>query len=98
MILQSGPEERQRIALAYREAQELIASIPKDNGDAYPRIVACFKRSDACQAAEDIACTGWMLAAIQQRVNERNLPDWRKLRNIINQTVKLLPLSNPTVH
>ncbi|WP_244436170.1 hypothetical protein [Sinorhizobium fredii] len=46
MILQSGPDDRRRIALAYQEAQELIASIPKDNGDAYPRIVACFKRSD----------------------------------------------------
>ncbi|MFK0167038.1 hypothetical protein [Rhizobium sp. NPDC090279] len=98
MILRSDPNERQRIALAYREAQELIAGIPKDKDDPYPRIVACFQRSDACQAAEDIAGAGWMLAAIQERVNERNLPDWRKLRNIITQTVKLLLLSHPTVH
>lgn len=34
MVLQSDPENRQRIALAYQEAQELVASIPKNNGDA----------------------------------------------------------------
>lgn len=36
--------------------------------------------------------------AIQERVNERNLPDWRKLRKVINNTVKLLPLSKSTLH
>lgn len=98
MIAQSGPEERERIALAYQEAQELVAGIPKDKGDARPRIVACFGRSDAYRAAEDIACVGWILTAIQERVNERNLPDWRKLRKVINNAVKLLPVSRPTVH
>lgn len=98
MVTQSGPEDRQRIALAYQEAQELVASIEKDNGDARPRIVACFQRSDAYRAADDIACVGWILTAIQERVNERNLPDWRKLRKVVNNTVKMLPLSNPTVH
>ena len=47
MVLQSGPEERQRIALAYQEAQHVVAGIRTDNGDARPRIVACFERSDA---------------------------------------------------
>ncbi|MET4692157.1 hypothetical protein [Sinorhizobium fredii] len=98
MILQSGPDDRRRIALAYQEAQELIASIPKDNGDAYPRIVACFKRSDTYRADDDIACVGWILTAIQERVNERDLPDWRRVRKVINRTVKLLPLSSPTAH
>lgn len=98
MVLQSGPEDRQRIAAAYQEAQELVAGIPKDNGDARPRIVACFERSDAYREAENIACVGWMLTAIQERVNERNLPDWRKLRKVVNSTVKLLPFSKPTLH
>ncbi len=98
MVLQSVPEDRQRIALAYQEAQELVASIPKDNGDARPRIVACFKRSDTYRAADDATCAGWMLTAIQERVNERDLPDWRQLRKVINIIVKLLPLSRPTVH
>src|SRR5690606_28837999 len=44
MILQSGSEDRQRIASAYQEAQETVAGIEKDNGDARPRIIACFKR------------------------------------------------------
>ncbi|WP_292214724.1 hypothetical protein [Mesorhizobium sp.] len=40
MILQSGREDRQRIALAYQEAQTLVASIAKDSDDARPRIAA----------------------------------------------------------
>lgn len=98
MVLQSGPEDRQHIARAYQEAQELVAGIPKDNGDARPRILACFKRSDTYRAADDIACVGWILTALQERVNERNLPEWRKLRKIINDTVKVLSLSEPTLH
>ncbi|MDW9782618.1 hypothetical protein [Sinorhizobium meliloti] len=98
-IAQCGPDDRKHIALAYWQAQELVASIPKDDdGDARPRILACFERSDACRAANDIACVGWILTAIQERVNERNLPDWRKLRKVINKTLKMLPLSEPTVH
>ncbi|WP_440410595.1 hypothetical protein [Neorhizobium petrolearium] len=98
MIAQSGPEDRNRIAVAYREAQELVAGIPKDEGDARPRIIACFARSDAYRAAGDIACVGWILTAIQERVNEGDLPHWRKLRKIINRSVKMLPLASPTVH
>ena len=98
MVLQSDPEDRHLIALAYWEAKTLVASIPKDNGDARPRIVTCFARSDAYRAVEDIACVGWILTAIQERVNERDLPDWRKLRKVVDQTVKLLPQHDPTVH
>lgn len=43
MVLQSGPEDRQRIALAYQEAQQLVATIPTDNGDARPRIVGLLR-------------------------------------------------------
>jgi len=71
------------------EAQQLIASIPKDHGDPYPRIVTCLQRSDACKVTEDLACAGWMLAATQERVSERNRPNWRKLRKVLNQIVKL---------
>lgn len=98
MVLQSGSEDRERIARAYQEAQELVAGTPKDNGDARSRILACFKRSDTYRAANDIACVGWILTALQERVNERNLPEWRKLRKVINDTVKLLPSSKPTLH
>ena len=98
MVLQSGPDDRQRIAAAYQKAQQFVAMIPADNGNARPRIVACFERSDAYREAENIACVGWMLTAIQERVNERNLHGWRKLRKVINNTVKLLPLPEPTLH
>lgn len=98
MIGQSGPDDRKRIASAYREARELVAGIPKDNGDARPRITACFARSDAYRAANDIACVGWILTAIQERVNERDLPDWRKLRKVVNVSVKMLPMTKLTLH
>ena len=98
MILQSGPEDRQRIAAAYQEAQETVAGIEKDNGDARPRIIACFERSDAYRMADDVACVGWILTALQERVNERNLRAWRKLRKVIDNAVKLLPLADPTLH
>lgn len=98
LITHSGPEDRQRIALAHSQAQELVASVPKDNGDAWPRIVACFERSDAYKAADDIACVGWLLTGMQERVNERDLPDWRKLRKIIKNTVKMLTPPKPTIH
>lgn len=98
LITHSGPEDRQRIALAYNHAQELVASIAKDNGDARPRIVACFERSDTYKAADDVACAGWLLTGMQERVNERDLPDWRKLRKIIKNTVKMLTPPKPTIH
>ncbi|WP_273729117.1 hypothetical protein [Brucella gallinifaecis] len=98
MVLQSGPEDRQRIALAYGQAQELVAGIELDNGDARPRIVACFRRSDTYRAADDVACVGWILTAIQERVNEKNLLGWRKLRKLVNGAIELLPVGGPTVH
>lgn len=61
-------------------------------------MLACFKRSDPYRAADDIACVGWILTALQERVNERTLPGWQKLRKVITNTVKLLPLSDPTLH
>ncbi|RWO61963.1 MAG: hypothetical protein EOS17_32770 [Mesorhizobium sp.] len=98
MILQSGPEDRQRIALAYQDAQTLVFSIPRDSGDARPRIAACFKRSDTYRAVDDIACVGWMLTAVEERVDERNLPTWRQLRKVINNILTQLPLSKSAVH
>jgi hypothetical protein len=97
MIAQSGPEDRARIAAAYVEAQTLVAGIEKEDGSARPRIIACFKRSDAYRADDD-ACVGWILTAMQERVNEADLPDWRKLRKIIKQSVAVLPLASSTVH
>ncbi|TCU15619.1 hypothetical protein EV130_1203 [Rhizobium azibense] len=98
VIAQSDPEERQRIAAAYRQAQTLIAGIPLEGGDARRRIVACIERSDTYRAVEDIACVGWIMTAIQERVNERDLPHWRQLRKIIKLALKLLVQPEATVH
>lgn len=83
VIIDSDAEKRQRIALAYQEAELLVATIPLDNGDARSRIKACVKRFDHYKAAGDVASAGWMLKAIQERVDEQNLPGWRKLREVI---------------
>lgn len=98
VIIDSDAEKRQRIALAYQEAELLVATIPLDNGDARSRIKACVKRFDHYKGAGDVASAGWMLKAIQERVNEQNLPGWRKLREVIGQATKLLPLAIPTIH
>lgn len=99
VILEGNKDARLRIARAYLEAQQLVAEIPLDNGDARPRIVACLEKFNAYKAAEDVACAGWMLAAIRERVNELNLlPGWMKLRKVIDQTIRLLPSIEPTLH
>lgn len=98
MITQGSPEEREHMANSYQEAQQFIASIPKDGDDAHPRIVACFERSDGYRAADDSACVGWILSAIQERVNEQNLPNWRKFRKVVKMAVKMLSVPKPTVH
>lgn len=98
MITQAGPDDLKRVANAYREAQDLVSQIPKTEEGARPRIVACFHRSDKYRAADDIACVGWILTAIQERVNEGDLRDWRKLRTVVKQTVKLLPEPTRSLH
>lgn len=91
VIVNNGGEKRVRIANAYAEAQELVASIKISNGDARPRIVACFEPFDAYKAADDVAAAGWMLTALQQRIGERNLQDWEKLAVVADKAVEMLP-------
>lgn len=98
VIIDSDAEKRQRIALAYQEAELFVAAIPLDNGDVRPRIEACLERFNRFKAAGDVACAGWMLKAVKERVNEQNLPGWRKLRQVIDQASRLLPLAAPTRH
>lgn len=98
MITQAGPDDLKRVAKAYREAQDLVSQIPKTEEGARPRIVACYHRSDEYRAADDIACVGWVLTAIQERVNEGDLRDWRKLRTVVKQMAKLLQEPAPSLH
>lgn len=98
LILKSDDRDRHHIALAYQEAQTLIASIPLDNGDADPRIAACLGRFNALQAADDIAATGWMLTAIETRLRERNLEGGDLLIPAVERALEMLPRLDGTIH
>ncbi|MEI8703484.1 hypothetical protein [Mesorhizobium sp. ISC15] len=95
IIYASDPPSRQRIADAYRDAQSLICAIAKD-GSARPRVVACLERYEAYRQAGDTAAAGWMLAAVTERLNERNLHDWKKLKRVVDKALLLLPSSGAT--
>ena len=97
VIATSGPDDKQRIANAYQDARRLAATIGLDDeGSARPRIVACLERFSAYKDAGDVAAAGWMLTAIQDRVAERDLPYWRKLRKIVDVAVRELPRPKKT--
>lgn len=96
VIAVSDALDRQRIANARHEAERLVATIAKEKGSARPRIVACFERFNAYKAAGDVNAAGWMLAAIEERIAERDLPDWRKLRVVANMATRALPRPEKT--
>lgn len=98
MITRAGPDDLERMAKAYREAQDLVSQILKTEEGARPRIATCYHRSDEYRAADDVACVGWVLTAIQERVNEGDLRDWRKLRTVVRQMVELLQAPAPSLH
>lgn len=99
VILRSNADDLNRIAFAYQEAQCLAEAIPLAPGaDAYPRVVACMNRFEALKAAEDASCAGWMLMAVQLRLNERNLAGWEALLAAVERAIELLPSPEPTRH
>ncbi|NTG38825.1 hypothetical protein G6K91_31675 [Agrobacterium rhizogenes] len=93
IIVKSGAQGKQRIANAYHDACSLAMAIDRDGSSAGPRIEACLKHFNVHKDAGDVASAGWMLAAIQERVSERNLYGWRKLEEIVNAAVHELLLS-----
>ncbi|TAZ83306.1 hypothetical protein ELH72_08535 [Rhizobium ruizarguesonis] len=93
LIVNNEGEKRQRIANAYAEAQGLVATIAPENGSVRPRIVACFQRSDAYRAKDDIAAAGWILTAIRERIAEKDLPEWEKLATRADKAAQMLPPS-----
>ena len=90
LIVSVSDDDRSRIAVAYHEARQLAAGIAFDNGDARPRIVACIERFRLLQTAGNIEAAGWMLTALEERIAERNLPEWRKLRTVAKKAADLL--------
>jgi hypothetical protein len=92
-IVESGSQGKLRIANAYRDARSLVATIDHDSGSARPRIEACLNHFNVCKSADDAAAAGWMLAAIQERVGERDLYGWRRLGEMVDSAVHELLLS-----
>lgn len=92
-IVESGVQGKRQTAKAYQEARELVATIDRNSGSARPRIEACLKHFNMHKNADDQAAAGWMLAAIQERVSERNLYGWRRLKEIVDAAVQELLLS-----
>lgn len=93
VVLQSDPYQRKVIASACQQAKRLVATIPLDNGDARSRIFACRDRFTSYKTINEVACAGWMLVAIQERVNEQSLPNWRMLHQLVRKTVEMLPIA-----
>ncbi|CDZ66613.1 Hypothetical protein NGAL_HAMBI2605_48890 [Neorhizobium galegae bv. orientalis] len=97
VIANSDGAEKERIAAAYYEAQELAWSIVPDGSSMRPRIEACLHRFKDYQAAGDIAAAGWMLTALQERIGEGDLADWDKLKIIADKAAQLL-VPRPSLH
>jgi hypothetical protein len=91
VITESDQRAKQQIADAYTQARSLAASIPWDNGSARPRVVACLERFNQCKEVESVEAAAWMLRAIQERLAEKDLPDWKSLKNVAEKAVSLLP-------
>lgn len=98
VIRTNKPETVRQIAETYAEAQVLVASIPKENGSARPRIVACFERWNEYRAKDDLAGAGWILTAVQQRIAERDLRDWMAMKILVDQAIALLPGQKRQLH
>ncbi|SCB39876.1 hypothetical protein [Rhizobium hainanense] len=92
-IVDSGVEGKQHIAKTYREARSLMTTIDRHGGSARPRIEACLQHFNVHKNADDAAAAGWMIAAIEERVSERNLYGWRRLKEIVDAAVHELLLS-----
>lgn len=86
-IVESSVQGKRRIAKAYQDARSLVATIDRDRGSARPRIEACLKHFKIHKNADDAVAAGWMLVAIQERVSERDLYGWRRLKEIVDTAV-----------
>ncbi len=92
-IVESGVQGKRRIAKAYQDARSLVATIDRDRGSARLRIEVCLKHFNVHKNVDDAVAAGWMLAAIQERVSERDLYGWRRLKEIVDTAVHELLLS-----
>ena len=97
-VKQANTLMRARIRQVYVEALEHAAELPTADGSARPRIVAFLQRLEPYKARRDMAGVGWLLAAMQERLNERNLMGWKRLKAIADATVEMLEQPSNSVH
>lgn len=89
-IIQGNDEQRQRIAIARLEARALLRAMQADGARKHECIVACFDKYNSLTEANDKAACAWMLAAIQERLCEHDLPNWKELLELAKEAEKLL--------
>lgn len=98
VIRTNKPKVLRRIAESYAEAQEHVSFIPLEDGSARPRIVACFQHWNVYLAKDDVGGAGWVLAALQERIAEKNLTGWQELQTVADHAVAMLPTPQRAVH
>lgn len=78
VVAQASPKERATICSAYDEGEQLIVELASQATSMRHGIEACILQHRKTKDAEDIACAGWMLAAISARIDERDLQNWEE--------------------
>ena len=52
---------------------------------------------DRQHRTSEITCASWLLTGMPVSVNQHELPDWRRLHKMVSDTVKMLPMIEPTM-
>jgi len=95
VIAESDDQTRLRIRNTYRSGLMLSAHLALMGDDTPPRIGTCLAWYRAGSEAGEAASVGWLLAAIDERVNARDLRDWHTLSKLLDDAHEFL---KPTCH
>lgn len=98
VVKHSDTVMQQRIWLIYQEARQLTETIPLMHGSVRQRIVVCLQRLEPFKAQQDYAGVGWLLAAIVERLGERDIPEWPRLKAIADETIGFISRAAPIAH
>lgn len=91
-VILDNEKHRRRIAQGFLDAKQLIATDYRDEPRARPAVEACLREFATLKDANDFAAAGWMMAAIQERLTEQDLPEWEKLEKLADKAVSFLPV------
>lgn len=95
VVAESDDPTRTRIGNTYRSGILLSAHLALSNENVRSRIDVCLEWYRAASEADEAASLGWLLAAIDARVDARDLRDWSLLRQILDDAQSVL---SPTRH